>query len=485
MRTRYLIHMLGVAIVHLMAFSAFLTISGKFNALPMALALNITIYVVINLLGAAYIFRPIQLYLTGQSDFAHARQRIRHLPSYSAYWAMLLVLSLTSVAFFGLGVLCPGCDVTTMMPFYGSMIVLFCTFVGIFIYFLVDDYCASLRQYIFERSGELIEPAGTGLRRKFVLAFLAVGVVPIALAFLEAFVFPDVRQLQGITSNQGFLFDFILAVIMAGLSFFFILRNLSRPVDSLLTTMKHVGDGRLDAKSPILTDDEIGGLAAGFNDMLDDLRDQEFVRETFGKYVPPQVARAILENRGEAKPQKRLATILYTDIQGFTAICEDLAPEAVVALLNEYFSLIVGIIDTHGGVVNQFQGDALLVTFNVPVENPRHAADAIQTALEIQAALESHHFTGDIRMVTRIGINTGLVVAGAVGADKRLNYTVHGDAVNIAARLENLNKQFATLILVSDDAKSAAGDGYLYEPKGDLPIRGKSESVKVFEVRHR
>ncbi|MEK9678093.1 MAG: adenylate/guanylate cyclase domain-containing protein [Rhodospirillaceae bacterium] len=152
----------------------------------------------------------------------------------------------------------------------------------------------------------------------------------------------------------------------------------------------------------------------------------------------------------------------------------------MVALLNEYFLLIVGIIDRHGGVVNQFQGDALLVTFNVPVENPDHAKDAIQTALEIEQALDGHQFPGDIELVTRIGINTGRAVAGAVGADESLNYTVHGNAVNIAARLESLNKEYGTRLLVSEETKQAAGEDFDYEAKGDQPIQGKSESVTVY-----
>ncbi len=246
--------------------------------------------------------------------------------------------------------------------------------------------------------------------------------------------------------------------------------------------MRRVGDGKLDTKLPILSDDEVGRLTAGFNGMPEDLRDREFVKATFGKYVPQQVAKAILENKGEAKPENRLATILYSDIQGFTTVCEGLSPEGLVAPLNEYFSLILGIIDSHGGVVNQFQGDALLVTFNVPVENPDHARDAIRAALEIEHALDGHRFPGDIELVTRIGINTGRVVSGAVGADERPNYAVHGDAVNIAARLESLNKEFGTRLLVSEETKQAAGEDFAYEAKGDLPIRGKSESVTVYAV---
>ena len=227
-------------------------------------------------------------------------------------------------------------------------------------------------------------------------------------------------------------------------------------------------------------------LANNFNRMIEQVQDREFIKETFGRYVPESVATAILENKGEFKAQHRLATILYTDIQSFTTICESLSPDGVVGLLNEYFSLLFDVIDKRGGVVNQFQGDAMLVTFNIPVTTEDHAAVAVQTAIEIQQVLTDHVFCHGDKMVTRIGVNTGNVVAGSVGANDRLNYTVHGDAVNVAARLESLNKEFVSLILISEDTKNLAeatlGSSVVYEAKGELPIRGKTEAIKVFEV---
>jgi len=481
-RTHYLLHMAGVAILHLVAFSTFLLISGQFEILKVALPINLTVFIVINLSGAAFLFRPIQRYWRGQAGIAQTISRIQRLPRYSAGWAVFLVLSLQMIVFFGVGVPCPGCDPVVLAPFYFSMAVLFCSFVGIIIFFMIDDYCGQLRKKIYERFGDIVPPEGDSIRVKFVLAFTAVGIIPIALTVLEVFVFPEARRQQGMTMGQGFTFDFILISIMALSSFYFIQRNLSRPVESLLNTMRNVGEGNLKVKTPVMSDDEMGTLANGFNQMIDSLRDQEFIKSTFGRYVPEQVANAILESGGDLEPQSRLATILYTDIQGFTTICESLEPEDVVHLLNDYFSTIVSVIDQRGGVVNQFQGDALLVTFNVPVSNPNHAADAVQTALDIQKALETHTFKNDIQLVTRIGINTGQVVAGAVGATDRLNYTVHGDAVNTAARLESLNKEFGTRILASEDTMTAAGGRFEYSEKGSLPIRGKTEEVRVFEV---
>lgn len=488
MQTNYLIQMLGIAVFHLLAFITFMTIAGQFENLVIALPINLVLLVIVNLAGAWVIFRPVRRYLAGEADLASAEKRIHELALYSAAWAVLLVGVLMSMAFFVIGAVCPGCDADVMLPFYLSMIVLFCTFVGIFMFFLIDDYAASLKIHIFERSGELVSPTGARLRGKAMAAFTAVGVIPVSLAMLEVFVFPEARALQGMTTAQGFLFDFVLIVVMAGTSFYFIQRNMARPVERLHRAMKRVGDGHMDAKTPVVTNDEIGGLAAGFNDMLEQIRERDFIKETFGRYVPQSVAEAILLNQGEFEPQNKLATILYTDIEGFTAICERLSPADIVELLNEYFNLVIGVIDRHGGIVNQFQGDALLVTYNVPVENQEHALAAIRTALEIQERLAAHDFKAAGKMNTRIGVNTGHVFAGSVGAGDRLNYTVHGDAVNIAARLEQLNKEFGTRVLISEETKSLAeklaGETGEFEFRaiGAMPIRGKTVEVSVYSA---
>ncbi len=488
MQTRYMIYMVAVAVLHMLSFSTFMIISGQLDRLFIAVPMNLGFLVLINLTGAYFIFKPIQYYLKTETGFEKAARRIHKLALYSAVWAAFLIFCVMFIAFIVLDALCPGCDTGIMAPFYISMMVLFCTFVSILIYFLVDDFSAQLKIEIFHRFNQTILPVGGRLIYKFIAAFVSVALVPGALAALEIFAFGEVRKLQGITLNQAFLFDIIVIIIMAGSSFYFIQKNLSRPIESLYSSMEKAGKGDLDVKTPILTDDEIGGLASGFNQMVEELRERDLIKETFGKYVPRTVAKAILENKGEFDPQHRLATILYADIKDFTKICENLSPSGVVYLLNEYFSLIVDIIYSHNGVVNQFQGDAVLVTFNVPIEDDNHAREAIATAVDIQQALSGHQFCHGDTITTRIGINSGNVVAGAVGADNRLNYTVHGDAVNTAARLESLNKDFGTLILVSDFTKdivdSTGEDEFNFLPKGDLTIRGKSESVKVYEVSH-
>jgi class 3 adenylate cyclase len=210
-------------------------------------------------------------------------------------------------------------------------------------------------------------------------------------------------------------------------------------------------------------------------------RQLAIIREVFGKYVPQDIAEAIVAGKGNLKPIQTTATVLYSDVEAFTSIVEGMSPVHVVQMLNEYFPAVIEPINRHGGIVNQFQGDAMLVTFNVPVENRRHADEAVSAAREIQEVVTGRTFAG-VSLRTRIGINTGTVFAGNVGSGDRINYTVHGDAVNLAARLEQLNKDYGTYILVSGSTVSSLTDAYALEPIGEVAIRGKHEPVELFKL---
>ena len=205
-----------------------------------------------------------------------------------------------------------------------------------------------------------------------------------------------------------------------------------------------------------------------------------FIREIFGKYVPESIAKQIVASKGVLEPKQLKATILFSDIENFTNTAESISPKQVVQMLNEYFPAVIEPITRNGGVVNQFQGDAMLVTFNVPIEDPRHAEKAVKAALEIQEVLQGRTFAG-IELRTRVGINTGDIIAGNVGAGDRINYTVYGDAVNLAARLEQLNKERGTLILMSESTVDLLSDKSAVEPLGEVVIRGKSNPVRVFK----
>jgi adenylate cyclase len=205
------------------------------------------------------------------------------------------------------------------------------------------------------------------------------------------------------------------------------------------------------------------------------------IHRAFGRYLHPQLVHSLIATGFESEPGARVATVLFTDVAGFTAMAERMAPGQVVHVLNEYFSAITEPIERHGGLITQYQGDAVLAVFNVPFANADHAAEAVRAALEILAIVGERQF-GGVHMATRIGINTGEVVAGSVGSESHVTYTVHGDAVNLAARLETLNKEHGTSLLVSETTAARLGEGFRCERIGELAIRGKHKPVVVYCV---
>jgi len=205
------------------------------------------------------------------------------------------------------------------------------------------------------------------------------------------------------------------------------------------------------------------------------------------RFVSPEVAdriisadRAIEPGDGEAKT----ASVIFTDIEGFSTFSEKLSPSELGHLMNEYFDAMSEAIDKFGGVITQYQGDAMLITFNAVTDDPDHAANAIKTALDIQHISQVHEYCHGEKLKTRIGINTGEVIVGAVGAKDRLQFTVHGDDVNIAARLEQLNKQYGTYILASEQTTKACVDPHPWQRQGEVVVRGREKPTTVYSLEN-
>jgi adenylate cyclase len=207
------------------------------------------------------------------------------------------------------------------------------------------------------------------------------------------------------------------------------------------------------------------------------------------RFVPQEIAQKVIQSEEGAitgKGEVSECTILFTDIEGFTAISEALAPEELIEALNRYFTLIAKPITEHGGVISQFQGDAVLATFNVPKPDSDHASNAVRAALDIQSVLDGVEFGDGIHFNTRVGINTGPVVGGLVGTGDRVGYTVHGDNVNLTARLEQLNKDYGTRIIVAESTLAMIPDGsYAFRELGEVSVRGLNRPVGIYTVSER
>ncbi len=207
-------------------------------------------------------------------------------------------------------------------------------------------------------------------------------------------------------------------------------------------------------------------------------RDRQSITGIFGRFVPEPIVDAMITDQGLLEPIEREATIIFTDIVGFTNLTERLGPKKTVEILNSYFDEMTGIVTDHSGIVATFHGDAILAIFNVPLENPDHADHALQAAQEMLSRVSEKSFAGE-KVSIRIGINSGSVIAGNVGGGGRQSYTVYGDAVNLAARLEALAKEKGVSLLVSEHTVAKLGTHHLCS-KGQTTVRGQTEPLEIY-----
>ena len=277
-----------------------------------------------------------------------------------------------------------------------------------------------------------------------------------------------------------------VGVMAVAISAYFITRSLLRPIRILSRRHGQGRRGRLcSQRVPVTSNDEVGELTGQFNNMVEACASANASARPSAAMSTRASAATILQREGEGvlAGETREATILFTDIAGFTTIAEHLAPDALVAALNEYLETVLEPIRAHGGVVNTFIGDGLFASFNMPLACENHACAAVRAAIDIQRAVGGRTF-GDmgVALATRIGISTGHVIGGSVGAGRRLSFTLLGDTVNLAARLEQLNKDYGTRILVSEQHARGLRRPVRLRGLGSVAVRGRSDAAVVFSV---
>jgi adenylate cyclase len=237
-----------------------------------------------------------------------------------------------------------------------------------------------------------------------------------------------------------------------------------------------VRDGDFDARTDVVSSDEFGELAADVNRMTQGLAERERIRDAFGTYADRAVADLILS--GDLQPEgfEVDATFLFCDVRGFTSWAETLSAPAVIAALNDVFTTIVPIVSAHGGHVDKFLGDGLLAVFGTPRPLADHADAAIEAACEIVATINN----GPSGLKVACGVNTGNVVAGPLGGAGRLNFSVIGDAVNVAARVEAATRQTGDDVLVTEATRRELCRDHRLIPRGPMELKGKAEAVELF-----
>jgi adenylate cyclase len=340
---------------------------------------------------------------------------------------------------------------------------------------------------------------------RLLAAFVIVSLLPIAvlaaLSLGEAASDPGSHGEEGGTgeagaehgSIAGIPIEFVelgVAGISLGLSIvaaLYVARTIVRPLRSLEGSMQVVETGNLETAVPVGSDDEIAHLADAFNRMVAGLKREAMVRDLFGQYVSPEVARLAIEQEGRLEGEVVECTVLFVDIRRFTSLAEVLPPKRLIGILNRYFERMIPVVEAEGGIVNKFGGDSLLAIFGSPL-NPTvdHAERAVRAALRMRVALAEFNREQLAEEMPELrvgfGLATGELVAGNIGSSRKLEYTVIGDPVNLAARLQELTPELGADVLMNSATAGAASAVARLRSLGRIEIRGRAEAVEVFSA---
>lgn len=290
------------------------------------------------------------------------------------------------------------------------------------------------------------------------------------------------------------IWDFIWRIIVVGAAAFVVgivlillfARRSTKPLRSLALAMQEVGKGNLAARVTVKSRDEVGVLGEAFNWMMRGLEEGEFVKGIFKRYVTRQVAEKILAEKEfvHLKGDRREVSILFADIRGFTKFSRHMSPEEIIALLNHYFAPIIDVIIEHEGVLDKFIGDGFLAFWNAPLLQKDYALRTCQAALGIQRVIARLNFQrenkGKVQIRMGMGIHTGTAIAGNIGSSRRMEYTIIGESVNFAERLQEAAVQGE--ILVSARTRELVGERLTFAPRR-LRIEDYGDAeIEVFEL---
>jgi class 3 adenylate cyclase len=265
-------------------------------------------------------------------------------------------------------------------------------------------------------------------------------------------------------------------------------RRLSKPIVALEGAARKVAGGDLSAQVAVPSRDEIGRLATAFNRMLEGLRERERIKGTFKKYLAPDVVDYLLANPDKQNPggERRELTVTFSDIAGFTSFSETRKPEAVVEVLNRCLTDLSHAVSQAGGTLDKYIGDNVMAFYGAPIPQADHAVRACRSALrqlEAIQALRPKWEQGDWPVIgLRIGMNTGDMIVGSIGGENGQDYTVIGDAVNLASRLEAVNKVYGTKALCTESTWRAAKDAIAMREVDQIRVAGKQQPVRIFEI---
>lgn len=280
---------------------------------------------------------------------------------------------------------------------------------------------------------------------------------------------------------------FILCLaFMAG---YFYSGTITWPIKQLVEASRRISEGDFKIQLRPRGRDEIATLSNSFNEMAKGLEERDRVKETFNKFHNKEIAEKLLSGEVKLGGERKDATIFFSDVRGFTAMSESMAPEDVVVLLNEYMTRMVSVIRQHGGIVDKYVGDAIMALWGVPISKNAHEEtyQAVKACLEMRRQLADLNqlrlSRGQHALKIGMGLNCGQVIAGNIGSEEKMEYTVIGDTVNTASRMESMTKEYGTDLLIPKEIYERVKDRFVFETCEAVKVKGKTSAIDVFKVK--
>ncbi|HEX4346326.1 MAG TPA: adenylate/guanylate cyclase domain-containing protein [Vicinamibacterales bacterium] len=350
-----------------------------------------------------------------------------------------------------------------------------------------SDNPAVKQAWLTNTMGEIVGPNAFGDTRLFVYRPLK---NPGTLAKRPWVLLTEINQSEELAPlrklGRALLLGMALLVITTLFIAYLVSRSITDPMHTLGVFAQRIGGGDLTERVGISGKDVAGRLASTLNHMADGLQERDHVKEVFGRYIATQVSDKILHGGANLGGESRRVSILFSDIRNFTGMSEQMAPSQVVSFLNDYFSEMVDAVFEQNGILDKFLGDGLMAIFGAFGEGDDHPRHAVLAGLRMKSLLAKingeRSMQGKPPIAIGIGIHTDEVILGNIGSRKRLEYTVVGDGVNTCSRLQGLNKEFGTTILISETTYASVHEEFECRQMPDAQLRGKVKELKFYEV---
>ncbi|MBW2237442.1 MAG: adenylate/guanylate cyclase domain-containing protein [Deltaproteobacteria bacterium] len=332
------------------------------------------------------------------------------------------------------------------------------------------------------------------VQKRFLIVFLGITLIPLpvlgmaiyskVMALHMADAITRAQIMSSLIREMVFIVADSLAICL--ILAYFLSKSISEPLLQIKDAIKEVENNNLDARVEIVSNDELGDVAEGFNLMIKSMRESQSLKESFGKYVSREIRDEIIAGKTSLVGEMKRVTLLFSDLRNFTTLVEQNHPTHVVTIINQYFNEMTLAVKANKGLVLQYVGDEIEAVFGAPISFDDHPDMAVKTALEMRKRLDALNIRlehqGFEPLSHGIGIHSGAVLAGNIGSEERMSYALVGDTVNSASRIEKLTKQYESDIIISQTTFNLLTEAYDTEQLASVKVKGKEDEIIIYKV---